>query len=250
MLEPAFPAILRHALAALRHGEGETRSEGRLPAVSAGFDSLYVAGRRSSEPVLQSHLSGLDLPVVFSRTPDFPGREAGLRLLDGLPSTNGWVCDLGQTSLKISHRTQCMTFARDMKRLPLRTDGPGESIPQQRCALREWLVDSLRTFSAAAGAPDSLLVALPSRLDDSAIPEGSSYIGMANDGSLIADVINTVGGPLASLRHVRVMNDAELASLDAIAEPTLRGCAKTLVITIGFGVGAALVFHREGRRHA
>src|SRR5262245_26311632 len=56
MLEPQFPAVLRQTIETLRRGEGETRSEGRVPAIIAGFDSLFVAGRRSSEAAIRSSL--------------------------------------------------------------------------------------------------------------------------------------------------------------------------------------------------
>jgi hypothetical protein len=250
MLEPSFPAIFREIIEGLHRGEGETRSQGRVPAAIAGFDSVYVAGRRSGESAIRSNLAALGLPVVFSRTPDFPGGQAGMRFLDRSASSSGWVCDLGQTSFKISARTQRMTFARDLKRLPIRTGAEGQSTPQQRRELREWLAESLRAFAQVVGAPDALLFALPSRLDDVGIPEGSSYIGMENDRSLIADVIDTGGVHLACLRQVWVMNDAELAALDARAEPALRECTKTLVLTLGFGVGAALAFSDGGDRHA
>ena len=65
MLEPQFPAVLRQTIETLRRGEGETRSEGRVPAIIAGFDSLFVAGRRASEAAIWSSLAALNLPAVF-----------------------------------------------------------------------------------------------------------------------------------------------------------------------------------------
>jgi predicted NBD/HSP70 family sugar kinase len=60
---------------------------------------------------------------------------------------------------------------------------------------------------------------------------------MAGDASLIADAIDASG---IRARFVLAINDAELAALDALAEPALKSSAKTLVITLGFGLGAAL----------
>lgn len=250
MLEPQFPAVLRQTIETLRRGEGETRSEGRVPAIIAGFDSLFVAGRRSSEAAIWSSLAALNLPAVFSQTPDYPGCDEGLRLLGDSGSANGWVCDLGQTAFKISSRTRRMKFDRDLKRLPIRIDDLGESIVNQRHTMRRWLTESLQIFATAAGSPDALVFALPSRVDDSAVPEGSSYIGMGNDGSLIADIVNAFAVDRARLRRVSVMNDAELAALEALRAPALRAYEKTLVVTLGFGLGAAVIIPEDRRPHA
>jgi len=40
---------------------------------------------------------------------------------------------------------------------------------------------------------------------------------------------------------VWVLNDAELAALGALVDPRMEGCRKVLVLTLGFGIGAALV---------
>lgn len=249
MAEPEFPAVLGRIITALRRGEGETRSEGRVPTVIAGFDSLYVSGGRSREPLIRSGLQALGVPVSFSRTPDQPGEGPGLRLLAELSSATGWLCDLGQTSFKICGHAGRAQFCRDYQRLPVRTDGPTESVEEQRRDLRRWLSESLRTFTTDAPMPDALLFALPSRLDDAAMPEGSSYIGMAGDDSLIADAMAAAG---LKPRHVLVLNDAELAAMDALADEALQGCAKTLVLTLGFGLGAAIAIRNpiEGRPHA
>jgi hypothetical protein len=250
MLEPQFPALLRQTIEMLRRGEGETRSEGLVPTIIAGFDALFVAGGRSGEPAIRSSLLALGLPVFFSQTPDYPGSEEGLRLLEDSGSVNGWVCDLGQTAFKISSRTQRMKFERDVKRLPIRTDDLGESIAGQRHEMRRWLTESLRSFATVAGSPDALVIALPSRLNESAVPEGSSYIGMGNDAALIGDVMNAFAVDRARPRRVWVMNDAELATLEALRVPASRSRKKTLVVTLGFALGAALVMPEERRANA
>lgn len=247
MEAPDFPAVLATALAALRRGEGATRSEGPVPAAIAGFDALHVAGGRSEEPPLRAALAALGLPVTFSPTPRNPGATAGLRLLHQRGSATPWICDLGQASLKLSCATDRRQFPRDRRRLPLRTDRPGEPIDEQRRQLRAWVGESLRLFAETAPAPDGLLFALPSRLDDAGLPEGSSYVGMAGDADLIAD---TLAGAGLSPRLVLTLNDAELAALEALAEPPVPSARKTLVITLGFGLGAALVIHGESSPRA
>jgi hypothetical protein len=247
MQENDFHEVLCRIVLTLRRGGGETRSEGHVPEVIAGFDSLYVAGGRSQETAIRSALSGLELPVGFSQTPEHPGEKQGLHLLASYGT--GWLCDLGQTSLKICAGSGRMQFQRNLERLPVRTDDPGESVQEQRRQLRGWLSESLRTFSSKPNVPEAILFAMPSRLDDAGVPEGSSYIGMAGDDSLIIDAIDAAG---MAPRRVLLVNDAELAALDALAESGLQGGAKTLVITLGFGLGAALAIRRpaEGSNHA
>ena len=157
MTEPNFPEVLCQIIGALRQGQGETRSEGRVPDEIAGFDSVHIAGGRSREPLVRSAMGTLELPVTFSGTPDYPTQNEGLRLLGDLGSTMGWVCDLGQSTIKLCTKAQQKSFHRDFRRLPIRTDDPNESVPKQRIELREWLAESLRSFSAKAAAPDAIL---------------------------------------------------------------------------------------------
>jgi len=242
MQEENFPEVLCGVIQSLQRGEGATESEGPVPAVIKGFDSLYVAGGGSQEPALRTALGELDFPVSFSRTPDYPGEEQGLRLL--ARTGGGWVCDLGQSSFKICAAKR-MRFERDQQRLPVRTDQPVETIEDQRRQLRDWLSHSLRAFATQCAAPSAMLFALPCRVNAAAVPDATSYIGMAGDDRLIADIIAAAGlKPVPVL----VMNDAELAALDALAEPELAHCDKTLVLTLGFGLGAALVERRWPRR--
>jgi len=42
-----------------------------------------------------------------------------------------------------------------------------------------------------------------------------------------------------------VLNDAELAALSALTDPRLAGFRKVLVLTLGFGIGAALIHRGE-----
>ncbi len=238
MQEPTFSELLCDVLTRLRQGEGATRSEGPVPAIIRGFDALYVAGGRVRETSLRSALRQLDLPVFFSSTPENPGRNAALNLLAGKGSLTPWLCDLGQAGLKLCSKNLSRQFPRDLQRLPIRRDSGDEKIDQQRQQLRQWMAESLRAFAETTPPPDALLFALPSRLDDIGIPEGSSYIGMAGDLALIADVVDATGfKPHPAL----VLNDAELAALDASADPQIERSVKTLVITLGFGLGAALV---------
>ena len=247
MQETAFPEMLLNVLVDLRRGGGATRSEGRVPAAITGFDAIFVAGGRSQESPIRSALTALNLPICFSATPQNPGRNAGLGLLAQQGGVTPWVCDLGQASFKLCSADASRQFPRDLRQLPIRKDSPDEVIDGQRQDLRRWMAESLRTFAETTTPPDALLFALPSRLDDTGIPEGSSYVGMTGDSSLIADSIDAAG---LNPRIAMCVNDAELAALDAVVEPTLAHSAKILVITLGFGLGAALVTRVVSPSHA
>ena len=238
MREPDFPQLLCNVLNELHRGEGATRSEGRVPGMIAGFEAIFVAGGRSQELSIRSALPALGLSVCFSGTPQNPGRIGGLGLLAQRGSINPWICDLGQAGLKLCATKADRQFPRDLHRLPIRRDSPDEACEKQRQELRDWIAESLRVFAKAAGTPDGMLFALPSRLDDDGVPEGSSYIGMAGDSSLVADAIAASG---LKPQLVLTVNDSELAALDAVTEPQLEHITKTLVITLGFSFGAALV---------
>jgi hypothetical protein len=232
-----FPRILRMIIKMLRLGEGNTLSAGPVPQVIAGFDSLHVAGGRAGESKFSSALQALKLPVTVSPSPDYPGREQGLRLLASMGSTTGWVCDLGQTSFKIGANACQMRFQRNFEQLPGRRNALDDTRDKQRKMLRAWLSESICRFLAIARPPDGILFAMPSRLNDEGVPEASSYIGMEGDSALIADAISIAG---VHPGCVLVVNDAELAAMEALAEEELQLCRKTLVVTLGFAMGAAL----------
>lgn len=242
MEQPEFPSVLRLALERLRTGKGETRSEGPVPNVIAEFDSLYCAGGRSGETAIQRELNFLSIPVRFSPAGKYTGEIGGLSLLDQIGAGSGWLCDLGQTAFKICARSNRMHFRRDLRKLPIRTESQAQTIALQRGELRRWLSDCLHAFASTAPRPHVILFALPSRVDDAAIPEGSSYIGMGGDQSIVGAVMSSSG---INPQQILVMNDAELAALDALADESLQRRSKTLVLTIGFGVGAAIALRRQ-----
>lgn len=239
MGEPAsFPEVLFNALVELRNGNGRTRSEGVVPPIVRGFDALWVGGGLSKSEPLRARLSQLPIPVYFAQDDTFTGERGGLQLL-AAKGVVGWIIDLGQTQLKVSIGTQRWTFARDFNTLPIRDTTPDCPAAQQRLALRAFLGESLRTCSQSDTTPlDTVIFALPSRLDSNGVPEGSSYIGMAGDLSLVEDTLATAG---LSANCVLTLNDAELAALSARCDPRLPLHAHTLVITLGFGLGAALL---------
>ena len=69
---------------------------------------------------------------------------------------------------------------------------------------------------------------------------------MGGDCTLLPDALEMAGLPDLPLL---VLNDAELAALSAISDERLARFRKVLVLTLGFGIGAALIDH-SGRHSA
>jgi predicted NBD/HSP70 family sugar kinase len=109
-----------------------------------------------------------------------------------------------------------------------------------RTATREWrrsfLASDLVTFLATLVAPSAVVVALPCALDDRGVPGSSSYPTLEGDITLVPDALARAG---LSQVPAMVLNDAELAAL-AVRVDHPDG-EHTLVVTLGFGVGAAVL---------
>ncbi len=240
-----FPAHLFASLRELHAGRGETRSEGPVPPAVKGFDAVFLCGGSAYDEALHVEAARAPWPVIISGHGPFIGEGGGRHLLQ-LHGFSGIVADLGQTTLKVSavagnETTRRWTFPRDLKRLRMRPLVPEEEFPAQRRELREFLGESL--IQCAAESPtnvDALVLALPGRLDDVGIPEGSSYAGMADDARLIPDSLE-----IAKLSDLPswLMNDAELAAMSARLHPETAAYRRTLVLTLGFGIGAALLIN-------
>ena len=231
--DSVFPHILQEALINLRAGCGATRSDGPVPSEIRGFDALWLGGG-GCDAALRKMLRDSPYPVHFAEAEAFAGECGGLALL-AQQGCAGCVVDLGQTQLKISTREKRWTFARDFKALPVRDDDADYDHAAQRLRLREFIASSLRECGVQ---PEAVVFALPARLGDDGKPEGSSYAGMRGDARLVPDALALAG---LAPRIVFVLNDAELAALSALADVRVSPAKRTLVLTLGFGLGAALL---------
>ena len=86
--------------------------------------------------------------------------------------------------------------------------------------------------------PDVVVLALPCELDDRGVPGPCSYASLEGDGQFADAVLAEAG--LADLPCMLV-NDAELAAISARARWGERLPPQTLVLTLGYGVGGALL---------
>lgn len=124
--------------------------------------------------------------------------------------------DVGQTGVKLATRDRAWRVERDLARAPLRDGADREPA---RASTIAWL----REVLAALAGPFTL--GLPCELVGG-VPRSCTYAFRDPDPMLVAEL----GVPI-----VEVVNDAVLAAR-ASGVP-----AGTLVLTIGFGVGGALV---------
>ena len=254
---PQFPEVLARSLAAIHAGTAATRSGGRLPVAAQQFDAVYLTG--GAQPALRPALVNLPFSVMISSDAEFCGERGGLHLLRQVGRC-GMVVDVGQTAVKISLDSWRFSFPRDWQALPLRDDDVSYPIEAARSRLRAYLRDSLRSALQATGQsritvpvvqgqarrlsyvtgfmPEAIVLALPCELNADALPGGSSYIGMAGDADLVRDAIRGADLPQVD---VLLLNDAELAALSAACDESFTLPPRTLVMTLGFGVGAALL---------
>jgi hypothetical protein len=235
MQSPDFGEKLHAVISQVWHGTATTKSEGKVSDAIRGFRTLHLTG--GGAPVVHGCLKhGPWSATTLSHDATFGSAAGGCALLAG-EGLDGWCLDLGQSGFKISTASVRLQRSRDWTCLPLRDDLNTADIPQQRAALRQSIAGLLQEMRAAVDAwPRAIIAGLPSRLDDHGVPEDCSYIGMKGDVALIPDAMKQAGMPDVPLF---VLNDAELAAVSARHELDLMPPA--LVLTLGFGVGGAMI---------
>ncbi len=265
---------LLEVAAELHRGKGKG-----APPRAAGFEVLYLTGglsevegfrpaaKRAVEPFL----------VTFGREGRFGGEAGGELLLAEQGHRGGLIVDVGQSAIKCSivsrvdgGRTLRRTYERDPRRLPQPTGeaAPGDPVGQAALA---WVAESVsEALSQGPPTPAALVLALPCALDEAARPGSSTYPGWEGDDTLVDRLLQLIGEQVlrqpsltihpwrhAETMEALVLNDAELAALSARAEIEVDADAgraspespaspasparKTLVLTLGFGPGAALL---------
>ena len=213
--KPVYFAGLDEFLSELHAGSAQTAAGDPL-APAAGFERLLLAGGDAAEAAAAlrwpNHLAA---PGAFALRAgaETIWREQGWR--------NPIAIDLGQTRLKILTPHDSRAIERDEAHLPF---GP-RALPEAkgRARLRDWL------HSHLPAEYDGVLLALPNAIDAAGAAESSTYPGLY--------------GPVEPLFDDLFANAPVIYGNDAIL--TARGYPpanheKTLLLTLGFGVGAAL----------
>ena len=241
---PDFPRLLMQAIEDLRVGRG-LRIGGALPAeVCRCVDFLFVGGGDTHRPGLAEALAGGTLPFYISPDGVFVGEAGGFALLREA-GLSGPVVDVGQTAIKVSTESQRLILPRRFEQLPL-ASVVGEGKEQFRRGLREFVAGAIRQALGCRQSPlpgGALVLALPCELDACCVPGPCSYPGLEGDAAFVEDVLHLAGlGGWTAL----VLNDAELAAASARRSPHVPADRTTLVLTLGFGVGAALLLPGDG----
>jgi hypothetical protein len=190
------------------------------------IEHVYLTGGGARDAA-----SALDVPYTLSDDPVFGPARAGLSLSG---STRVACIDVGQTSLKIATRGRVRRVERDLDRAPHRDDVAPSERPRVRAATIDFLADSLREVTDAT----EVVLALPCEIDDSCGARGCTYCWSDPEPALAEELLTAGGGKPSA---VFILNDAELAAVEADRDPTLPRGGVVLVLTIGFGVGAALL---------
>jgi len=214
--DAAFP----HMLASRCIGFGGSPRDVGLRARDRArrIDAIYVTGG-AAMPL------DLDGPVILARDPVFAAARASSILV---PGTIG--VDVGQTSIKVAHGDVTLRIERDLSRAPMRDDVPHESFASSRASTLDFLRDALAPLSAWPS--HDVVLALPCALSPE--PASCTYCWHDGDPELLGVLAQSVRP-----KRLHVLNDAEWPP-----PPRMRSARSRrdhLVLTLGFGVGAALL---------
>jgi len=219
-----FGAVLGRAVEQMVDGVAVSESWPAFPEACREIRRVVLVGGAAHEVVW-----GGRVPAVFARDAE-RWAERGGRAILARAGKRGLVVDLGQSRLKVSGARRWV-LARDLERIPISgrpVDGRG------RAALIEFVAAALRE-AAAEEPPEALVLALPCEIGEDGAVGTCSYPWEAGE-PIVREILIRAG-----LYEVPgwLLNDAELAGL-GVAEDA-PGDGVTLVLTLGFGVGAALV---------
>jgi hypothetical protein len=221
----SFGPTLTRGVGSLLAGHAVSESTARFPAQCRELREVVLVG-------------GAARSIEWTGT--LPARHAeqcveigGTAILTRL-GARGLVIDLGQSHLKI-HGARPHTHPRDFHRVPI-SQRPVEG--RGRAELIDFVATALRE-AADETRPEALVLALPCEISANGTLGTCSYPWTAGD-PIVAEIL--AAADLTGLPGV-LLNDAELAAIGvAEAGPV---AAPALVLTVGFGIGAAIVLRSE-----
>lgn len=217
---------LREFLVRLHAGEAESADDGETHALrqAAGFARAVLCGGEALHPSLEPILQSPSLPfaIEIDRDGPYAGRRGALEIFRRMRWQYGVALDVGQTQLKVMTADEVATLPRDPELLPF----GARAI--DRATGRERLRTLVREGLARVARPDGVVLALPVELDAFGVAYPATYPGLFGP-------VQPIFADLFTCPWV-VINDAVLAGLGF---PPRRG-EKTLVVTLGFGIGGAV----------
>lgn len=208
--KPAYYAGLAEFLLRLHAGAAETANGDPL-APAAGFERLLITGGEAA---------AIPFPHTLLPPDPFCARRGAQAVWNELGWQRPIAIDLGQTQMKLMTANENRAFKRDL--------------PYGRAALpesegRDQLRAFVRQALATANECDGVVLALPNRITAEGEAESSTYPGLYGP-------LEPLFAPLFPRVPWVVVNDAVLTARGYPPESK----QKTLVLTMGFGVGAAL----------
>lgn len=229
--EPFFPEAVARVVRGVRESP-PTDWTPRARELARNIRHVHLMGGGAELPGLLPSVVSAGVDATVAPAPRFIAARMGATRL-GLPDA---VClDVGQTSIKLATRERLWCVERDLTLAPMRDTVPQEQRPRVRNETVRYLA-SVFAPAVREGAP--VVLALPCEWTEEGLPMSCSYCWPARDAHLLADLAAASG---FSLDALHVLNDAELAAAVADADPRLPSDALVLVLTIGFGVGGALL---------
>ena len=208
--KPAYYAGLAEFLERLHAGLAETATCDQL-AHAAGFNRLLIAGGGAA---------AIPFPHTLLPPDPFCARRGAEAIWTELAWQRPLAIDLGQTQMKLISPSANIAFQRKL---------PYGRAALPECEGRDQLRAFLRTALSTTNNYDGVVLALPNRITPQGEAESSTYPGLY--------------GPIEPLFASLFPNVPWVVVNDAVL--TARGYPppskeKTLVLTMGFGVGAAL----------
>jgi len=219
-----FGAVLGRAVEQLIDGIAVSESWPGFPEACREIERVVLVGGAAGTVVWRGRV-----PATVARDAELCAERGGRAIL-ARAGVRGLVVDLGQSRLKVSG-VERRVLGRDLGRIPISArpvDGRG------REALVEFVADALRE-AVAEECPEALVLALPCEIGDDGAVGTCSYPWDAGS-PIVQEILLRAG--LARLPGW-LLNDAELAAIGVAEDEP--GDGVTLVLTLGFGVGAALV---------
>jgi hypothetical protein len=218
-------SALREFLVQLHDGVAATEDDADTLALAraAGFRTVLICGGEAAHPLLEREFRIKPVPFTHRIIHGaFAGREGALAIFDEMRWRRAVALDLGQLQLKVVTPECNYAIERDESLLPFGRDVIAHDLGRSR------IRDMLREGLARAGRVEGVVLALPVAIDAAGVARSSTYPGLFGPlEPIFAEVFTT---PWV------VMNDAVLAARGF----TPPAGSKTLVVTLGFGVGGAL----------
>lgn len=225
---------LREFLVRLHYGRAEAGDERETAALrkAEGFTRAVFCGGEALHPLLDPILRAGELPFAIEIDTGgvYAAKRGALRLFQSMGWRRGVALDLGQYQLKAMTAGGNSSVPRDVMLLPFGAHAIDAALGRSRLRslVREGLSQAARSGEAGNGLPEGIVLALPVALDRDGVAQPATYPGLF--GPVQAIFSGLFGCPWV------VLNDAVLAALGFPPQ----GHEKTLVVTLGFGIGGAL----------